>query len=93
VLFVISDLSNDWGFIRKRPHRMTFAIVRRSGTGALWKAVVVAVGFLVCQGCGSDMGAPPDPNFKNNPPAPEKAPTVQKPGAGTLKVKSIKDRS
>jgi hypothetical protein len=71
---------------------MTFAILRRAGAGAPWRAVAVAVGFLVCQGCNSDTGAPPDPNFKNNPPAPEKAPVVRKAGAGTLKVKSIKDR-
>jgi len=58
------------------------------------KAVLLAVGLLISQGCGPDMGPPPDENAKNNPPVPDKEPQVRGKGVpGTLKVKNIKDRS
>jgi hypothetical protein len=58
------------------------------------KVAVMVAATLLFQGCGTDIGPPPDQNAKNNPPAPEKLPTVKAPGGrGTLKVMDIKRRS
>jgi hypothetical protein len=58
------------------------------------KVALVAAAGLMFQGCGPDMGPPPDQTAKNNPAVPEKEPKVKAPGGGgLLKVKSIKDRS
>jgi hypothetical protein len=57
-------------------------------------SLCLAAAVLAAQGCGPDMGPPPDQNAKNNPVAPAGALQVRAKGAGApLKVKSIKDRS
>jgi len=57
-------------------------------------SALLTVAFVAVQGCGPDMGPPPDQNIKNNPVAPASTPEVRGKGAGApLKVKSIKDRS
>ena len=55
------------------------------------RAMLLAAACVVSQGCGPDMGPPPDQNAKNNPPTPPKQPTVKAGrGGASLKVKSIK---
>lgn len=58
------------------------------------RVAFIAAAAIIFQGCGSDMGPPPDQTAKNAPPEPEKQPNVKSPGGGgTLKVKDIKKRS
>jgi hypothetical protein len=73
---------------------MTIPRLGLSGiSSSVKKVVLVAAAAIILQGCGSDMGPPPDQTAKNNPPVPEKQPTVKAPGGGTLKFKNFKDRS
>ena len=58
------------------------------------KFATLAVAAVLVQGCGSDVGPPPDQTAKNSPPAPAKEPVVKAPGGGgTLKVMDIKKRN
>jgi hypothetical protein len=73
---------------------MTLPRLGLSGcSSSLKKVALVAAAAVIFQGCGPDMGPPPDQTAKNNPPVPEKQPTVKAPGGGTLKFKDFKHRS